>query len=205
MLKSYLNDGLDHKDNLGVRPTTIAVNARWTIDLQEDTEIKSFLPISFILIKNGSRTDIDIYQDTHFVVRILEGLNEVIEGADACRYLQIVNVGVQEIKQNELVITVGKGPRVSGGVPISPPKIKNVYNIKMTTANTWYSQKLPANTKAWKLHCRTHNDIKYAFADNPDVWMTLKKGQSIEEDTNPGTIYVLCETADKTVEIEAWV
>jgi hypothetical protein len=87
-----------------------------------------------------------------------------------------------------------------------------VYNIVMTTANTEYSQALPANTKRFTFQCQTAFDVRFAFvagkvATPTAPYMTLKSGAAYYEDTvdlTSKTLYVACGTAGKVLELTCW-
>lgn len=84
-----------------------------------------------------------------------------------------------------------------------------VYNVTMTTANTEYSQALPANTKKFLVKCRGAYDIKLCFTAlaSGTTYITVPAALSYWEDLiQPSTItlYFQCATAAQVAEIVAW-
>uniref|UniRef100_A0A6M3XX73 Tail protein n=1 Tax=viral metagenome TaxID=1070528 RepID=A0A6M3XX73_9ZZZZ len=85
----------------------------------------------------------------------------------------------------------------------------NVYNVTMTSANTEYSQALPANTKKFLIKCRAAYDIKVCFTSGQSgiTYVTVPAGMSYWEDLiQPSaiTLYFQCATAAQVAEIVAW-
>ena len=82
----------------------------------------------------------------------------------------------------------------------------------MTTADTEYSQALPANTKRFSLQCLTDFDIRFAFVTGKVATPTapyalVRAGMNYyEEEVNLAsvTVYVACADAAKVAEIIAW-
>ena len=84
-----------------------------------------------------------------------------------------------------------------------------VYNKTMTSADTEYSQALPAGTKAFTMQCRGDYDVRFAYvtgkvATPTAPYMTLKAGQNYFEDRlnlTSKTVYLACATASQVMEI----
>ena len=83
----------------------------------------------------------------------------------------------------------------------------------MTSADTEYSQALPANTKMFEFGCReTGFDVRYAFetgkvAASTQPYKTLGAGivKTVDRlNLSSITLYMACSTSGKTMEIEAW-
>lgn len=85
------------------------------------------------------------------------------------------------------------------------------YNIIINTADTEYSQALPANTKILSFRTRELVDIRYAFVtgkvDGPtDPYMTLRAGEIFSErnlNLTGKTLYVGSDIGAIHVEVEA--
>lgn len=87
-----------------------------------------------------------------------------------------------------------------------------VYNVTMTSADTEYSQALPAGTKKFTWQCRTAFDVRFAYvtgkvATPTAPYVTLKSGTSYWEDNanlTSKTLYIACADAGKIVELICW-
>ena len=87
-----------------------------------------------------------------------------------------------------------------------------IYNVTMTSADTEYSQALPANTKRFSLQCLTNFDVRFAFVTGKVAAPTapyalVRAGMNYyEENLNLAavTVYVACADAAKVAEIVAW-
>ena len=100
---------------------------------------------------------------------------------------------------------------VSNSVELATTPV--IYNVTMTSADTEYSQALPANTKMFEFGCReTGFDVRYAFetgkvAASVLPYKTLPAGviKTVDRlNLSSVTIYIACSTAGKIMEIEAW-
>jgi len=88
-----------------------------------------------------------------------------------------------------------------------------VYNVTMTTANTEYSQALPANTKILEFRCQsTGYATRFAFetgkvAAPTAPYRSLDAGEVKTLDglnLTSKTLYFACSTAAQVMEIECW-
>lgn len=92
------------------------------------------------------------------------------------------------------------------GVSVSP----TIYNKTMTSANTEYSQELPAGTRKFLIKCRTAFDIKLAFVASASgttyVTIPADKALLVDNLSLSGTriLYFQCATAAKVAEILVW-
>ena len=88
-----------------------------------------------------------------------------------------------------------------------------VYNVTLTTADTQYSQALPANTKEFRFRCRTLFDVRYAWvtgkvATPTAPYLTLPAGSDYYSDWNnlaSQTLFLASSEAGVIAEIEVWV
>jgi hypothetical protein len=90
-----------------------------------------------------------------------------------------------------------------------------IYNVTLTSANTEYSQAMPASCRFFEFHCRTATDIRFAFATGKVAaptapYMTLPAANwyatpQVNQGASPSTLYVGSATAGVVVEIIAWV
>ena len=93
--------------------------------------------------------------------------------------------------------------------PVTTPTL---YNVTLTSADTEYSQALPANTRDFRFRCRTLYDVRYAFATGKVAtptapYMTLPAGSDYISDLNnltSITLYLASAQAGVVVELEAW-
>lgn len=93
--------------------------------------------------------------------------------------------------------------------PVTTP---TVYNVTLATADTEYSQALPANTREFRFRCRTLYDVRFAWvADKvatPIVpYLTLPAGGDYFSDWNnlaSQTLFLASSTAGVIIEIEVW-
>lgn len=88
-----------------------------------------------------------------------------------------------------------------------------VYNVPLTLADTEYAQALPANCRAFEFHCRTADDVRFAFETGRVAvpvapYMTLPSGlwyYSEEVYLQPvWTLYLASAVAAVVVEIIGW-
>lgn len=94
-----------------------------------------------------------------------------------------------------------------------PVEKVRVYNIKLESGDTEYSQLLPSSTRNFRFKCRSNIAIRYAFetgkvAASVAPFMTLKAGDeyvSYENDLTALTIYFAASNQDDPViELEVW-
>jgi hypothetical protein len=86
-----------------------------------------------------------------------------------------------------------------------------IYNVTMTSADTEYTQALPANTKKFLVQCRDGTAFRLAFetgkvATPTEPYLTVATDAVYYEDEvlSSATVYVGCGSAGKVVEILAW-
>ncbi len=127
----------------------------------------------------------------------------------------------------QTVLVAGKGadgtPQVievtiEGALSVSAsaadwPDNPTVYNVALTLANTEYAQALPAGCRAFEFHCRTADDIRFAFEPGRVAvpvapYMTLPSGLwyysfDIRFDV-VWTLYLASAVAAVVVEIIGW-
>lgn len=93
------------------------------------------------------------------------------------------------------------------------PTTPNVYTLYLTTANTQYSQTLPANCKRFEWRARQVNDVRWAFetgkvATPTEPYLTLKAGTAYDSGhvnfDSAKTLYFAASVALTLVEIIAW-
>ena len=107
--------------------------------------------------------------------------------------------------------TPGTTNKVVADVPTATP---TVYNVTLTSADTQYSQAMPANCRRFEFQCRTENTMRFAFetgkvATPTAPYMTLKAGDyyesgMINQAAAPSTLYLASPTAGVIAEIIAW-
>jgi hypothetical protein len=87
-----------------------------------------------------------------------------------------------------------------------------IYNVTLTSANTEYSQALPANTKRFSVHLRDYATFRVAYvtgkvaAPTAPYFTIAANGELYNEglDASSKTLYLASPTAGKTAEIEVW-
>jgi hypothetical protein len=88
-----------------------------------------------------------------------------------------------------------------------------IYNVTLTSANTEYSQVLPANTKRFSVHLRDYATFRVAYVTGKVAaptapYLTIAaNGELYNEglDVSSKTLYLASPSAGKTAEIEVWV
>ena len=93
-------------------------------------------------------------------------------------------------------------------MPTTPMK----YVVALTSADTEYSQALPASTKKFRIHLRDYATFRLAYvtgrvATSTDPYETIPAGsEKYEDGLNLAslTVYLASPAASKTAEIEAW-
>lgn len=120
------------------------------------------------------------------------------------------------VTDNELQVDV-----VASGLPSGAATAANqqaaataatLYNVTMTSADTEYSQALPANTKRFSLQCLTDFDVRFAFitgkvATPTAPYALVRAGMNYyEQQLNlaSATLYLASPGAGKVAEIIAW-
>ena len=86
------------------------------------------------------------------------------------------------------------------------------YALAITTADTEYSQALPANTREFRFRCRTLYDVRFAWvtgkvATPTAPYLTLGAGSDYWSDWNnlaSQTLFLASSTAGVVVELECW-
>ena len=92
------------------------------------------------------------------------------------------------------------------------PTTATKYTVALTSADTEYSQALPANTKKFRIHLRDYATFRLAYvtgkvAASTDPFETIPAGSEKYEDglnLSALTVYLASPVATKVVEIEAW-
>ncbi len=88
------------------------------------------------------------------------------------------------------------------------PTRPHLINHYLRNANQWYEIRLPTDAVVWQLKARGNYDILYSFEPSHSTYITLVRGSVLNENTAPNmsirSIYVMCETAEVTVELEVW-
>jgi len=87
-----------------------------------------------------------------------------------------------------------------------------LYNVTVTTANTEYSQILPANTKKFSIHLRDYTAFRLAYVTGKVAtpvapYLTIPVGsEKAEELIQPAslTLYFAAPAGTKVAEIECW-
>ena len=90
-----------------------------------------------------------------------------------------------------------------------------IYNVTLTTADTEYSQAMPANCRRFEFQCRTEHEIRFAFvtgkvAGSTAPYATLKAGDyyesgAINQGASPSTLHFASATAGVVIEVLTWV
>ena len=105
---------------------------------------------------------------------------------------------------------------ISGGAASVEEKSRvttpTVYNLTLTSADTEYSQALPANTREFRFRCRALYDVRYAWvtgkvATPTAPYLTLPAGSDYYSDWNDlssQTLYAASAQAGVVLEIEVW-
>lgn len=92
------------------------------------------------------------------------------------------------------------------------PSTVTKYAVTMTSANTEYSQALPANPKRFRIHLRDWSAFRLAYvtgkvaAPTDPYESVLANGEKYEDNLGVSslTLYFASGTAGKTAEVEAW-
>ena len=91
--------------------------------------------------------------------------------------------------------------------------VVTTYNITLTSADTQYSQAIPANTKELRFRCRSIEDIRFAWitgkvAGPTAPYLSLSAGLEYFSDNNnldTATLYLASAVAGVIIELECWV
>lgn len=104
--------------------------------------------------------------------------------------------------------------RISIEADRSLPRIADVKNHTLTSADTEYTAGLPAGCRRFEWQCRTAADVRYAYetghvASSVAPYMTLKAGDyydsGILDKGRPSqTLYLASATAGVVVELTIW-
>lgn len=97
-------------------------------------------------------------------------------------------------------------------VPALEQPTVTLYNVTLTSADTEYSQALPADCRAFQFQCRTSYVVRYAFvtgkvAGPTEPYFTLKSGTVWYKEglkLSSATLYLASSQASVVVEIEVW-
>ena len=111
-------------------------------------------------------------------------------------------------------VVLGAGTANIGKVDV-PTATPTVYNVTLTSADTEYSQAMPANCRGFEFQARTSAAVRFAFvtgkvATPTAPYMTLKAGDyyftpTINQGASPSTLYLASSVAGTVAEIIAWV
>ena len=148
-IKTYINDGVDKGDGLGVSPTTMAAGASWEIALEEDKTLrKEFRRLETegkpslvgIQIKNASSTPLRIKVDGSSLAEIYIAKKQsealIVENV---QYIQVCNCGAGTVAASEVIVTVTTGAsRVSGAAGLGDIFVTEdfggkVFSVQVTT------------------------------------------------------------------------
>lgn len=88
------------------------------------------------------------------------------------------------------------------------PRRPHIVNHQLNKAGKWYKIDLPKDMLSWTLKARGDNVLFYSFEPSHSTYATLSAGMHLSEDTMPNmeirAIYLMCETANVTAEMEVW-
>jgi len=111
-------------------------------------------------------------------------------------------------------VVLGAGTANIGKVDV-PTATPTVYNVTLTSADTEYSQAMPANCRGFEFQAMTDVAIRYAFvtgkvATPTAPYITLKMGDyyyspPLNQGEAPSTLYFASATAGTVMQILAWV
>jgi hypothetical protein len=100
---------------------------------------------------------------------------------------------------------------VNARLVVSAPGTPITYNVNLVSADTEYSQALPANCRAVAFRCRTAYDVRFAWetgrvATPTPPYQTLKANAEYWKENiySSGTLYFASSQAGVVVEMEAW-
>ena len=112
------------------------------------------------------------------------------------------------------VLTSGLPSGAATAVKQQPPvTTPTEYNKTLTSADTEYSQVLPANTREFRFRCRTLFDVRYSFTTSKVAtptapYFTLPAGSDYISDNNnltSKTLYLASAEAGVVVELEVYI
>ena len=127
------------------------------------------------------------------------------ENLNQIRRMHSLSAGQGTVAQETQRTTVARDAPFFGVTP-------NLYNVSLVTADTEYTQALPANTVRLKFQNRVAADIRYAWAAGKVAtptapYYTLKSG-GVFNGEHVGlpaqTLYLGAAATGNIVEIEAW-
>lgn len=190
------------------------------LDTGDGTNIQ---PVSgTVTVQDGSGT---ITVDAvHLDIRHLNGTDDtVVANLSATDNAVLDDIAANQTDGTQ-VATVTQGAAGASAWPVSvagvstaanqqpPATTSTIYNVTLTTANTEYSQALPANTRALRFRCRTLYDVRYAWvtgkvATPTAPYLTLPIGCDYRLDyvnLTTTTLYFASSTAGVIVELETW-
>lgn len=159
-------------------------------------------------ISAGTGTNVAVDEVTQSAVDYQLQVMKLGLGADGAldRYLK----NGQEAMADSLPVVIA-----SNQTPVTvqnPASTPTLYNVTLATANTEYSQALPANCRRVFFKCRTSKDIRWAWvtgkvATPTAPYMTLNANSTYSsDDVNiaSGTLYLASPSNNVVVEIECW-
>ena len=132
------------------------------------------------------------------------GTFAVQENGAALTALQLID---NMIAGNEAQVDI-----VDEGDLVKEATTPTIYNVTMASADTEYSQALPANTKKFTVQCQGNYDVRFAFetgkvATPTAPYAIIKAGMNYYEDNlnlTTKTLYFGCGTAAQVLEIVCW-
>jgi len=120
VVKTYRNDGINHKDGLGTRPTTIAAGARWNLTVAQDENLRRAVRTEEtvgIQIKNSSKANISVKIDGSDLSAIY--IPKKASESMVVEFVQDIMIVNEDdavtIATNELVVTVTTGANTVSG------------------------------------------------------------------------------------------
>jgi hypothetical protein len=91
---------------------------------------------------------------------------------------------------------------------VAPGKVPTIYNVPMATANTEYSQALPANTRQFIIRSRTRGRLKisYTLNESGTKYVTIQRGNVFSDENIDfsGTLYFQSSNSSDVAEIRCW-
>lgn len=133
---------------------------------------------------------------------------KVVLGTDGNYQADLANG--QATMANSLPVTIASDQ--SAVLTDHAATVVTLYNVTLTSANTEYSQALPATCRRLAFQCRSSKDVRFAYvtgkvATPTAPYFTLKASAGYDSGTiklASGTLYLGSATAGVIMEIEAW-
>jgi hypothetical protein len=181
----------------GTNTAAVTAAGELKVNLASDIEIGA------VEIKNGA-------DDIRAVVKTDGTNNALVVVQNTVPTTAVTQSGLWSTGRTWTLASGTDSVAVSGSITVSNlvevATVPAIYTVAMATANTEYSQALPANTKKFLIKIRSDSDylkVKYGAAGN---YITVPKGGSYNEDNlkTSSTLYFESPTATMTAEIVAW-